>query len=248
MKSFFVKLRNILLGKLRLFLVRVIPLPPLEQRTDGLMVHMKALMPSLRLSNEPDYIMASATLLLLKLSVAALLLIILDVSFRVGFLIDPVSFDEKKLLLPIMLRNIMLWPSILICIVFYLRVRLKIDLRNDWIPILGHPGLLSDPNPKNWFKRSVFVVFIGIIMIPFNHLSVFAAARYFRAEDDVGVILCLQILQILAITGAAVFLPMGLLLAEKSYRFFPDLQKQLAVLVAERDQKTDKYRNNHKKH
>lgn len=236
-----------LINNLASFLVRLIPLPSVERRKDGLtMPIMKRFMPTLRLANDTDYIVAAAAMLTLKLGLAVFLLLIIDVSFRTGIVISPDEFDRNMLILPAIQRNIMLLPIILISTSYYLRIRLVIDIKRSWIPIVGHPALLSDHRPGNWFIRGFFISLISIVLTLFNHIPVFAVARYLNAEGNVAIVIVAQLVQVLAIGGIPAFLIIGIILSEKSYRFFPELQKQLTVLVEERDQLTDKYRNNNK--
>ena len=193
-------------------------------------------------SREIEYLackLAAASLLLLAFLFAILLV---DLGFSFGILVDPVVFAASPQTLARSLRNISFVPVLLLTAVFYIRIRFSIDLAKSPLIVQTHPAYLDDEVKSNWVVRSTIALIAISLFLACAHLAAEGVLQYTKTEENTqAAILVTALLAFLIATTPSTFI-IHALVVEKTYKHFEDFKIQLKDLVRERDRKTDKYK------
>lgn len=222
-------------------LERMIPLPPVSQRREGLLP-LSWVSPYFELSNDTEYLFYRLFLLSAKTMFVLLVLLFADVSLEVGMLVDQVAIDRNKLVIPVAYRNITIFPIIILTLGFYIRIHSSINMERDPVPVAVHPAKYDDEKKSQWVVQSACMVIIIPIVLSFSYVFVFAVARYLNAYNDVLIISAATAFVAAGLSVMTAGMVAHLLLLEKSYHHFDDLKRHLADMIHKRDEKTDKYK------
>ena len=215
---------------MRKFVEKFWPLPSPEKRRKGPIPR------SWVFKTDKDYAIDADAQYLLYMLVNAvacigylfLVLLVVDIYFASGILIDPKAFVGDKLLLPQVLTHLVAWPALLTTLMFYLRIRLRLSIKNDAIPVFMHRALLIGYSKPRWLWRVSFGIAVGLVGIFAPHIFIIRFAQHFHQQENIWLILALEgFFGVLGPAYGGLIFVSYALIAEKVIRFFPEFEKEL---------------------
>lgn len=170
-----------------------------------------------------------------------MIIIVIDAFIGLNFFVNQSEYIRSPLALSVAFRDLSILPLAIISLIFYVRIRLSMNLETDTPPITCHQAFYDDCNQGNWVFRSAITLIILPVIVCFSHGSVEAVSGYFGIiENESGVVLATSLIA-LAVSSAPMFFVMHAVTIEKAYKYFDDFKLHLAEMARERDSKTDKY-------
>ena len=198
----------------------------------GRLSPVKWLHPGICLERDAHFLCYQLCRTVLLFGLAVLAVLLLDIWLRTGLFFDPEAFQKNKLLLPIEFSKIMGPAAFGMTILFYLRARLSINLRNDELLVLMHKAILLGYSRRRWILRSMFVVGIGLPCLFLAHIVVIRFTLHFNMQDSLSFILLPQLfLEVGGLAGVSFALMSYSLVFEKTIRFFPHLEHDLQAMA-----------------
>jgi hypothetical protein len=170
------------------------------------------------------YLSAAVTLLIELILLAAMLL---DIVLKTGWLIDVSELREQPTIFLAVFMEIMCKIAPLLVVLFYLRLRLTMDLKNDVIPITLRPAVLKGHTRKRWVSVSLFGIGLGGAVLSLPQTSLIWFLQHYGLQGNLSAIIVAQVLEI---GGIAFIMSVTLscaLILEKAIRFFPQAQEDL---------------------
>lgn len=201
-------------------------LPTPENRKSGL-IPVSWFHYALRLDRDPDYVCYSLFNLLLIVGLSLTALIAIDAHLATGILVDADEFQSNKLLLPAIFSRLIGLPALGLTMLFYLRIRLPLNICCDDIPVLAHKALLLTTTRRRWIGRAAFVSIIGLLCIFLSHIVVIRIVLHFEKQESLGFILLPQIFAIIAVATGPLFLITYALVLEKVTRCFDSFEENV---------------------
>ncbi|MBS3960944.1 MAG: hypothetical protein KGZ61_03785 [Sandarakinorhabdus sp.] len=231
-------------------LERWIPLEPLAERKDGWGPFSinKMCAKLWRIESDSEYLSYKHSIFAFKFMMALYAIVVADAVFGTFLVVEPNGLNEYPMALSTPLRNIAIFPWILITTIFYIRIRLSVDMRTERVPFLAHPAILEEQNKARFFMPVAIALYM-ISAIPLGgHYFPLAVARYFNqyfdAYHSAPLTLASTAFFALCLAGTSWLFVAAALTLEKSHSHFDDLKDHLSKMIAERDAITDKYRKN----
>lgn len=208
---------------------RIWPLPALEKRQDWL-ISMKSILPWFRPEQDGEYLCYRLVVTVMVVSTALLGVLLIDLLSKTGLFIDTQAFSKDKLILPVTFSKLIAWPVLALSILFYLRIRFPLNIRDDSIPIIMHRSLLVGYSRKRWLLRCLIAFFGAYAGIFTTHIFVSRFVMHFDKQDNLIFILVTQIVPIVGVSAGAVLLVSYMLVFEKVIRFFPQFDQDLLTM------------------
>ena len=188
----------------------------------------RVLMPSLRLSRDIDFLIYRLMVSSIKLTSVVLSFIWIDAWLGANIIVDSDNFLHDRIEVSVAFGNVIILPIILLYLIYYLRIRLFIDISNEEIPIPSHPAYFSDLSRKNWLKRSAFAIICMMSLLFLSSIGSSGIATYFQIHDDTAAIIILSIAMGFAVSGIPAIVLIQALIFEKAYFYFGDFVAQLS--------------------
>jgi len=92
---------------------RIWPLPPVAKRHDGI-IPLKTIFPLFSLNKDGEYLCYVLVKTSILFGATALALLVVDMTFHLGLVIDPSAVDNNKLALTHAYAQMTVWPFIII--------------------------------------------------------------------------------------------------------------------------------------
>lgn len=208
-------------------LLKVWPLPPPELRLDPV-VPIWVVHKEFRLTRDGDYLVYRAFCVSLAINAILFALLYADAFLKTGILIDPALVAIRPISLVVALQNFLLAPTFLVMFAFYLRLRLPMNLKTDMIPMLMLRATIEHSPRRSWIKWGVIGSCFCLLIPVVSHIPVERFIAHYHGEHSLPIIILMQLpFQVGCNAIAACAFSTGLLLLEKSIRFFPQVQDDL---------------------
>ena len=222
-------------------LERWITVDPIEKRDAGLLsAFIERGLPGLNFANDADYLIYKQGVVILTLMIAIACVLALDALLSMGLLMDIERFQSEPRSLAVSFRDLSVIPWIVVTVIFYIRIRLSLDLSSDDIPVNIHPSYCDTPSTyadekkSDWVSRPLFIVLPIMVLIFFSHIFVFGVVRYLSAEQNMPVIFSSIIFLAVGLSTASLLTVLNLIMMEKAYKYFPDLARQFFKMSQQR--------------
>ena len=213
------------------FLNDLIPLPPPAQRED-LIIPISSFFHIYGLEHDAYYLCYRLFYFMVFAGTCVLAAFALDVWLDAGVFIDPEVFARGKPRILWRFTLYMAFPSFFISLLYYLRIRLGFDIRNQAVPITTHKQLFLGGSRGLWFVRALGGTAVGFVDITCTHLPAASLITHYRLHTQTEVVFLGAFFLVLIDAAGAFYLVASALLWEKTIRFFPDLERQLEAMVA----------------
>jgi hypothetical protein len=210
----------------RELITRIWPLPPPEKRRSG-PVPPTWFIPVYRIERDADYLLGKLLNIVLLAGVALVGTIILDAHLAIGLLVDAAEFQQNKLLLPVTFSRLIGPPAFMLSLLFYLRMRVGIDICRDDIPVGGRKPWMLTTSRRKWIERALIIVLISPLCIFVSHIVVIQITLHYEQQDSLAFLLLPQAFGVAAVATGAICLPFAALILEKAIRSFPSFQENL---------------------
>lgn len=214
-------------------LERWITVDPIEKRDTGLFsAFIERGLPGLNFANDADYLIYKQSIVIFTLMIAIACVLALDALLSMGLLMDIERFQSEPRSLAVSFRDLSVIPWIVVTVIFYIRIRLSLDLSSDDIPVNINPSYYDTPSSyaddkkSDWVIRPLFIIMPIILALPYSYGFVFGVVRYFSAEQNSIIILSSMLFVAIALSILSLLTVMNLLMMEKAYKYFPDLSRQ----------------------
>ena len=185
---------------------------------------------TLQLEDDSDYLCYLLCMAVIFLCAASTGVMLLDMTFGADYLFAPSAFEGNKLPLPLKLWHFVGWPSLFLALIFYARIRLPLNLSCDHIPVLINKAFfLKGYSKLRWLALAGVSACVGLLLLFGPPVFILGVARQYGIQNSLGFVLLLMILQFMACGAGATWFMCSLLLFEKTLRFFPQLQQDLAA-------------------
>jgi hypothetical protein len=215
---------------LKTLLEKIIPLKPVEQRSE---IPNFLAGKTLYADNDADYLCFSLSMFLLKAGFTIVFLMLLDLKFKTGLLVNLYAVETNKYLFAVKLRDFIQWIELPAIVLFYLRIRLFLDMRKDHVPVILNTRFYSkNLSKKKWILLGLIVVAISCITLFAPPVLIKNVGHYFHKENDLSFLLIPMIVQIMAYSGAGIFFLSALLYIEKVIRFFPEFRQDCRAMAS----------------
>lgn len=231
-------------------LERWIPLEPVAKRTDGWgpLSITKMCAKLWRIQSDSEYLSYKHSIFAFKFMMALYAIVVGDAVFGTFLIVEQNGLNEYPMALSTPLRNIAFFPWILITIIFYIRIRLSVDMRTERVPFLVHPAILEEQNKARFFIHAAIVLYmVSAIPLGGNYIPLAVARylnQYFDAYHSAPLTLISTAFFALCLAGTSWLFVAAAPTLEKSHSHFDDLKKHLSKMVVQRDTITDKYKKN----
>lgn len=179
-----------------------------------------------RLDRDGDYLCYQAGALVYYMGIAILCFMLVDVLFSWELLIDPDILAEKKI------HFVSAWHETLkkfafpIAVLFYLRLRLTIDLKNDRVPVFLDIGVISRTDSRRQvIGTAAFALTVSLLFLLFPYTGEGGFLYRVGIENN---LIAIMILQFVFLIGAFAFTCWAISMAfvlEKSVRFFTKIKR-----------------------
>ncbi|MBN8997701.1 MAG: hypothetical protein J0H94_21035 [Rhizobiales bacterium] len=208
-------------------LLTIWPLPPPAMRRNSFLP-IQLVHKEFRLTRDCDFLVYRALCVSFVINVILFALLYADVFLKTGILIDPALVADHPLSLLVKLRNLLLAPTFLVMLAFYLRLRLPMNLKDDMIPISMLRTTIEQSPRGAWIRWSLFGVVTFLILPIGSHLAVGRFVAYYHGEHSIRIIILMQLIfQVFGTSCVTMGALTSALLLEKSIRFFPQAQDDL---------------------
>lgn len=204
-------------------------MPTPEKRRSG-PIPPSWFLPVYRSEHDADYLMGLLLNLVLFGGAGVVGAIILDARLAMGILVHTAAFERNKLLLTTTFSRLMGVSVLVLSVLFYLRIRIGIDIRRDDIPVLTHKALLLTTSLCKWIGRSFFGLAIGLIAIFATHIIVIQITSHYEQQNSLGFILLPQLFAIIAVAIGPIAIISYALVLEKAIFYPKELLENLARL------------------
>lgn len=208
---------------------KVWKLPPPEERRDRI-IPLTLTYPFLDLKKDGEYLCYLSTKISIFIGAVLLSVLVLDIFLGTSIFIDLQSFQNNKLFLSVTYSRIVVPALFGIAIIFYLRLRLAINMRHNTIPIMIHRALLLSYPRWRWIVRALFFISICALTAVFNHIVVIRFVMHFDMQDSFLFVLLTQIAIVLGLAPVPAFIMSYALVLEKVIRFFPEFTDDLLTM------------------
>jgi len=214
-------------------LERWITVDPIGKRGTGpFFAFMKRCLPGLHFTNDADYLVYKQGIAIYALMMSIACLLALDAILSLGLIINLERFQGEPRSLAVSFRDLSVIPWIVVTVIFYIRIRLSLDLSSDDIPVNIHPSYYDTPSSyaddkkSDWVTRPLYIIIPIILALPYSYGFVFGVVRYFSAEQNIIVIVSSILFVAIALSALSLITVMQMLMVEKAYKYFPDLARQ----------------------
>ena len=202
---------------------KMLSIPPAGERRE-VIFSINKVFPGFLLRRDWDYLCYLLFLVMLILSLCVTALIFSDILLSLDVFISKEEFVNNKTLL-FSKSSVILGPlGFILAVVFYLRIRLPVDLQNTKIPYMVGPRYLEAAGKRKWFFTFTTLFFTSIVMIFGSHLPPVILAKHYEMQDSTSFVLVAQIFLILGPAVGAAFFVNSLLLLEKILRWFSKVE------------------------
>jgi hypothetical protein len=207
------------------FIETLIKLPPPEKRRESI-VPLRWLGPGLRLEGDADYLIY----LLYKI------LLVIPGVLLTGLMICTYSTVDMAAVKPKNILNLVTFSQTLPCaafalgVLFYLRMRLPMNIGTTHIPILIRQSALKDKPKERWILWISYLLVVFVLVLSFFHAIGRIQAWHVNAKETLIFMLLIQYPAILGIAAIIPLLASYVLLLEKTIRCFPEAQKDLMTI------------------
>lgn len=203
-------------------------LPPSTQRRCWSILFMpKQFKVRLRPERDGDYLCCQAGAIVQAIGFCFLAVLLIDVVGQFEWFIDQELFADRKVLFIITWMKLMSIVAPFLTILFYLRLRLTMDLKNEQIPFLAAKDFMRRLKRREWIQSAalfLIVIFFGMTM-PETYSQGFI--EMYHLENSVVAAVIHQATFAFVIPFFVSFLISQALVLEKSIRFFPRAQEDL---------------------
>lgn len=128
-------------------LERWITVDPIEKRDTGLFsAFIERGLPGLNFANDADYLIYKQSIVIFTLMIAIACVLALDALLSMGLLMDIERFQSEPRSLAVSFRDLSVIPWIVVTVIFYIRIRLSLDLSSDDIPVNINPSYYDTPS------------------------------------------------------------------------------------------------------
>ncbi|WP_188772804.1 hypothetical protein [Novosphingobium endophyticum] len=211
---------------MRDIIFKLAPLPPLEKRRSGF-IPPKWFLPVYRPERDADYLLGKLLNFVFLTTFLLLGAILLDAHLYTGFLIDASEFRHNKLLLPATFSRLISLPLFVLALLFYLRIRLGIDISRDDIPVGGRKAWALTLTRRKWIEVGLLILVGSLACIFASHLFVIQVTLHYQQQDNLAFVLLPQAFAVVAMIGGPIYLILGALLLEKAIRCFDVMHDNL---------------------
>ncbi|WP_312166642.1 hypothetical protein [Phenylobacterium sp.] len=212
-------------------LEKLITVTSVEKREKGVFNFLiRKGVPGLNLSNDADYLIYKQSIAIFSVMTSIVIAITADAIFSLGFLVDQVSYQSEPKILAVYFRDMSIIPWLVITTIFYIRIRLSLNMSTDNIPININSKLLGDDSKGNWVIRPIIIIAPFFVLLLYSYAFVFGVLKYFSVEQNILIIVILILFLAMGLAGASLLTVMKLLMLEKAYSHYPDLSRQLFEL------------------
>jgi hypothetical protein len=207
-------------------LERFFPLPPPEQRRPGI-IPLSWAGGKLRVERDGDYLTYILFELMLIVNMLFLGILLCDNYAGTKLLVSPGAFSSNRLLIAIVFSRFVAWPTLIVSVLFYLRIRSAIDLQHEMPPRVIRKWALENRPRWKWIAKAIvgealmvwgLFNFEKITLVLIHHLYV---------EQNLLLIVIVQSVVNLGLTTLPPMLISLALWLEKAIRFFPEAQQDL---------------------
>lgn len=210
------------------FLVRFWPLPPVERRKAyPFFIRFDK---TIRLNRDGDYLCYQAGALVYYLGITVLFLMLLDIFFGWNWLVDQTLLSQKKIYFVSVWLDVVQDVAALILLLFYLRVRLVMDIKNDPVPVFFKKSAVLGKERRELIFLSIFAVAVSLVPFVFSYTGEEGVVRRLGASDNLFATIIWQGGFIFGLSFFSCWAMSSFLLLEKAIRFFPELHEDLKNL------------------
>lgn len=208
---------------------RIWPLPAANSRRDTI-IPLKWLNKFFSLQKDGEYLAYLLVKVAILYGALTLAILTIDIFGRLGLAIDQTSFQHNKLLLPEAYKKLTAIPFLILAIIFYLRFRLTINIKNDTIPVFVHRALLVGYSRRTWIFRCLFMIIMSVAGVFVSDIVLSKFILHFHQENSIVFVWLVQLFGVLGTGPLAVILMCFALTLEKSIRFFPEFEQDLLTM------------------
>lgn len=221
LSSYFTKLISTML--------RFWPLPPQNTRVARqILFAPQRILNSFKMNRDSDYLCYQSWRLTQAICLGLLIILSIDIFFELGLFIDKNAVSSKKIVFAVTWLNLAGKCALILAFAFYLRIRLSVDLKNDLVPFLVKGEVFSRLSRREWTQTSALILFMVFLVCGYSGSAAGGLMKMYNLENNTLAV----VIEVLALAYLLPFLvPFGIshaLILEKSLRFFPDAQKNLA--------------------
>ena len=184
--------------------------------------------PKLRIERDADYLTYICYKFFLVIYMLFLALIVCDSYAGTNVLIAPGIFARDKLLIPDAFMRLAYWPTLIVTLVFYLRIRFALDIRHELIPGRLSRYALRHPSQWRWVAKMIAaLVLMPWVLFLYSALVVRGVVHHIGWGESLPVVLVAQSLWNVCLAAVPdAFISFALTL-EKAIRFFPEALQDL---------------------
>lgn len=203
------------------------PLPPPERRRRKWILPPGIFPRPPTLERDGDYLCHLAAATAFSISLIVLVLLALDAALQTAILISGEALAGRALTFMERFMEIMCPIALGLTAVFYLRVRLTIDVRHNPMPFLTNRELMLKQTRSDRIWSMILLLCLLISLMTFPRISGIALFERYHKENSLPLILIWQTVLVTMPALAVVGTISCALNLEKLIRFFPESQNDL---------------------
>lgn len=203
-----------------------------ENRKSGILSE-KWINSKFNVDRDIDYYLFSLYTFLLWIGLIFMSLMIADLWFKSGLILNAQAFETEKYKFIITYSMVMGPASFLIAVSFYIRLRLSISLHDTFIILTladKHLDIAMNRGKSSLLIRRIFMLLASMIIIFLSHILPLVLINYFQFPKADFIIFSFNILPLFTIPFGALLLVYNCLLIEKIIRFFPQIKQEYQLL------------------
>lgn len=167
---------------------------------------------------------------MLILSMCVTALIFADILLSLDFFISKESFMDDKTLLFSKSSQALGPLGFVFAIVFYLRIRLSVDIQNTKIPYMVGSRHLEAAGKKKWVMNNFCLAVAGFVMIFVSDLAPRQIVEHYQMQESLLFVMVAYVLQLICLIYGPLVLVHFSLVLEKVLRFFKSLKDDYASM------------------
>lgn len=199
--------------------IKLFRFSPVEQRQEKI-IPIRWVSKFFSVTRDCDFFCYSLFKIIFYLEIICILLMLLDVIFQFGLLVNLNKFYAQRNIFIAYFSKVSGPIAFLLCLVFLIGFRTSIKINQLEITCIIEPKILIQKSKPYWIRWSAFLIVVGIILMLASHIFAMGALKYFNLEHNFSFVLFALVLPVFTIPYGAVLFAYGFLILEKSIRYF----------------------------
>jgi hypothetical protein len=178
--------------------------------------------------NDGEYLCYLFSIFIILSSTALMAILLLDVYFGYHlFITELVDLSKNKLIFYYKYWSITTWPFLALAFIFYLRIRLTLDIKDNDIPITFRASYVVTFKRARTIRLSIFMIFTGLAISLFGaYIFVAGLVSHFDMQANTLAILVASIIGFYGVSTGYIIAITSALSLEKAMALLSAISKK----------------------